>query len=170
MTAIIGLIGVLIGAAISLYGNYIQFKNNKKLQEQQIIQQKLEEICQIAEGIYISNKQLNFECYGYMRLGQPIIASNIKDTSFSASFSHLNMLINFYAPKLYAPQLKEISQLLREGVRLHNNAMGQMYDSKDPQDKENAFKYALKANQLIDNLCKEIINLSANIVRDDFLK
>jgi len=98
-----------------------------------------------------------------MKIGQRLILSNIKDTSFSINFSHLNMLIDFYAPSL-----KELSQLLREMVRLHNIAMGQMYDNKDPKDKENAFKYVLTASQLIDKLCEAIINGSASIVREHF--
>ena len=153
------LLGVSIGGLVTYLVNYAQFKRDKKLEEQKMIQQKLEEICKTAEEIYTFNRHLTAECYGYMSLGEQINLDTIKEMRFS----HLTMLINFYAPSL-----KELSNLLRETVQLHGTAITEMVGNEDPKDKLNAFQYVLKAMELIDKLCIAIIHGSANIIRDHF--
>jgi hypothetical protein len=44
-SAIIGLIGVIIGSIVTYITNRAQFQREKKLKQEQIIQTKLEEIC-----------------------------------------------------------------------------------------------------------------------------
>jgi uncharacterized membrane protein YgaE (UPF0421/DUF939 family) len=51
IVSLLTLLGVIIGGLISYFIAFAQFRYNKKLKEQEIIQQKLEEICQIIEGI-----------------------------------------------------------------------------------------------------------------------
>ncbi len=153
------LFGVLIGGLVTNFLNSSQFKRESKLKAQQLIQQKLEEICQTAEAIHESNRHLTAECYGYMSLGE---LPNL-DTIKFIPLSHLNMLIYFYAP-----DLKELSNLLRETVRLHGIAITEMFENKDPKDIQGAFQYVLTASELIDKLCLSIIHSSASIVRDHF--
>lgn len=153
------LLGVSIGGLVSYLVNSAQFKRDKKLKDQQLIQQKLEEICKTAEEIHTSSRELYAECYGFISLSETFNLDNIKNLRFS----YLNMLIYFYAPNL-----KEISQVLSEAVNLHSIAIIEMIGKVDPTDKQIAFLYVSKANQLIDKLCTAIIHSSANIVRDHF--
>ena len=161
-TVWIGLIGtlsgVLIGGIVSYFVSYAQFKRDKQLKEEQIVQQKLEEICKTAEEINTSYNTIMGEVMMFVQFGR-----KMKIDISPIPLNKLKMLIYFYAPSL-----KKIYNQLEETARLH--AEGMVSIIKDTTDDKKAILVLIiKITQLLTNHCTALIESSANIVRSHFI-
>ena len=161
-TVWIGLIGtlsgVLIGGIVSYFVSYAQFNRDKKLKEQQIIQQKLEEICETAEGISRSYTNLMSEAMMFIGFGKKMQIKN-----GPIPFNKLKMLIYFYAPGL-----KEIYNQLYDASFLHSESMIYLLNSTSNDDKKAWLSIIRNLNKLMTNQCTALIEGSANIIRGHF--
>jgi len=159
--ALIGVIGTLLGVAIgglvTYLVNYAQFKREKKLKEQQLIQQKLEEICQTIENIYTIHRPSFSDALTHIRNG-----ADIKFEVINPPFNKLKMLIYFYAPSL-----KSLYDVLCDIRFLYGISLIELNDCNQ-KNKPAMFNIVSKTFELFETLCEKISEAAADISRTYF--
>jgi hypothetical protein len=156
-TALIGLFGVIIGGFLTYIINYTQFNRDKKLKQEQIIQQKLEQICEIAEEINRSYSILMGEAIAFVKFGRKM---EMKINPIQ--LDKLKMLIYFYAPSL-----KELYNNLFEAASVHAEGIAFILNPS-VNDKNTLLELIIKLNQGMTNQCTALVESSANILRNNF--
>ena len=159
--AIIGVIGTLLGVAIGGGVNYFinrsQFIREKKYQEQQVLRQKLEEICQVIERINQSYNNVWADAWQSLKYGKQM---PLDDDPLP--FARLSMLINFYAP-----ELKENFKLLED----NRNAFGMIlidviYNAQAEESKRQKIHNDLSiARGYIAKVCTAMEDEAASLAR-----
>ncbi|MHB8067390.1 MAG: hypothetical protein ACYDIC_05775 [Desulfobaccales bacterium] len=152
------LLGVSIGGLVTLSVSYFQFKRDKKLKEQQLIQRKLEEICETAEEINRYYTSLMSEAMMSIYLGK-----KVEITTYHIPLNKIKMLIYFYAKNL-----KGIYIQLNEVTYIHTEAMIHFVNADNNREKRDWYDKILKLNKLMQKLCTALIQDCSNIVSDHF--
>jgi hypothetical protein len=158
--AIIGvigtLLGVVIGGGVNFFINRSQFIREKKYQEQQVIRQKLEEICKLAEEIDDSYRKTWLDSIQLMEYGKKM------DFVTGIPLARLLMLINFYAV-----ELKDTSKILEETRHIFGERLVEVINNAqaDRLTRQRINSDITKAYIQISKVCETMATGSANIAR-----
>jgi hypothetical protein len=156
ITGVLGIIGTLLGVAIAGWMNRIkdqdQFLREKGWKRQQLIREKLEEICKTIEEIETAHMELWSKTLLYLNQGQRIQL----ESSFPTP--RLSMLINFYAP-----DLKEFLGLLTELIMMFAENVGKAIFLGPGKDPGNIVVDLTIINFKIKEVCSFMTSLSADL-------
>ncbi|MGO9018444.1 MAG: hypothetical protein ACLQVJ_08855 [Syntrophobacteraceae bacterium] len=107
MTAWIGVFGTLLGVVIAGYINYrlnsAKIERENKLKNDQLVHQKLEDICKLIEDVqFVKHKRTQkwLDFVAKYQYGEEINDATFQDIFQNVSFTQLKMIIDFYIPEM----------------------------------------------------------------------
>lgn len=156
IAAVATLLGIVISGTINFYVTREQFVRETKRQQDQLIRQKLEEICQVVEEIGNEYRRLWGEALLSIEYGKKI------EVGTYLPFDRLSMLINFYAPglKVYLALLQEVKasfgKVLVEALK---------FPEGQGINRQSVITDLTAARMAIDKVCQAIATASANIAK-----
>jgi hypothetical protein len=148
--------GVIIGGLITLYASCIQHKYNKKLKDQEVILQRLEEVNKLMEDIDDAYKTFHIHAVNHYTTGNKLDFNFKKEIRFI----RLKTIINFYFSDLI-----QYVDLLGDTLESFTIALLELGSSKNKVQKEKSMVILVRANYLIENISKSILRESSIIAR-----
>jgi hypothetical protein len=156
MVSIIGpLIGVIVGGLITYFITYAQFKHDKKIKDQELLLQRLEELNELIEDMSAVYNKLFGEALVHYKGGEKI-QINVKKPM---RLIRLKTLIYFYYTDLtqYIDLLEDTTEIIAISVIEMNNP--------NNDRKEKAFIMLIRTKDLFEKISKSITYKSSLIAR-----